>query len=153
MLSIGDKAPDFHAQDQDGRQRQLHDFQGKWLLLYIYPKDFTPGCTSEACDLRDNFNELRKYVQIIGISPDTVDSHHNFSRKYKLPFSLVADPDRIIIKAYGAAQSIITKRISFLVNPYGDIAKIYHTVNPEKHAEEVLSDLINLQNLESEAVR
>src|SRR3990170_8528971 len=99
-LKAGDTAPDFSALDQKGELHSLQDHKGKWLLLYFYPKDNTPGCIKEACSFRDHYAELKKKVAIVGISGDSVKSHANFSGKYHLPFPLLADPERKIIKAY-----------------------------------------------------
>ena len=117
------------------------DFSGHWTLVYFYPKDFTPGCTTEACSLRDNFAELQKKVTVIGVSADSADSHAKFKAKYQLPFELIADPDKKIIQAYGVDGLIFPKRTSFLINPQGKIAKIYEKVNPSTHAAQILTDL------------
>ena len=100
-LKIGDKAPDFKGVDQDGKILSSEDFKGKSLILYFYPKDNTPGCTNEACDLRDNYHMWKeKGYEIIGVSPDSEKSHQNFIAKYELPFPLIADTEKEIIKAY-----------------------------------------------------
>lgn len=137
----GDKAPDFSLQDENKKEHKLSDFLGRWLLLYFYPKNFTPGCTREACSLRDNFSKLQEKVIILGVSADSVDSHKRFSEKYSLPFTLLSDPERKVINLYGANGLIFAKRVSFLINPKGVIEKVYDKVNPENHAEEILQDL------------
>lgn len=152
-LNVGDKAPAFSVLDQDGKQVQLADYAGKWVLLYFYPKDDTPGCTKEACALRDNlprFGDMKAVV--LGVSVDSVKSHKKFVDKYKLPFTLLADEEKQIVKAYGVwgEKKFMgrtfqgTKRMSFLIKPDGTIAKIYDTVKPALHAQEVLSDLSTL---------
>jgi peroxiredoxin Q/BCP len=133
-------APDFRAPDQNGKEHALPDYRGRWLLLYFYPKDDTPGCTKEACTFRDHFEDLKGKVEILGISHDKVESHSRFAGKYGLPFNLLSDPDRKIIKAYGADGFFFTKRISFLIDPKGKIAKVYDKVTPKSHALEVLED-------------
>lgn len=141
QLNIGDKAPVFSAPDQNGKTRKLSNYKGKWLLLYFYPKDFTLGCTREACEFRDNFSELNKKVNIVGVSPDSQESHAKFAAKHDLPFTLLADTKRQIISAYGAKVGIFTRRFSYLINPEGRIAKIYRSVNPRIHAKQILKDL------------
>jgi peroxiredoxin Q/BCP len=141
MLTVGKKAPDFSLRDQDGNEKTLKDYLGKWLLLYFYPKDFTPGCTTEACNLRDNYNKLQKKVNIIGISKDTIESHKKFQGKYTLPFTLLSDLNGTASKEYGTNGVIFAKRASFLISPKGLIENIYPKVNPQTHAEQILKDL------------
>lgn len=140
-LKVGEIAPDFSVPDQNNQLHQLKEYSGKWVLLYIYPKDHTPGCTQEACSLRDNYSQLSKKAVILGVSADSTKSHLGFSQKYHLPFSILAEPEKELIKAYGADGIIFAKRVSFLINPEGYIAKIYPKVNPDTHAGEVLHDL------------
>jgi len=149
-LKVGLKAPNFALPDQTGKKHALVDYRGKWILLYFYPKDNTPGCTKEACGIRDNFPAFQKLgMVVLGVSVDSMKSHQNFSEKYKLPFTLLADEDKKAVKEYGvwAKKKLMgreymgTLRTSFLINPRGKIAKIYENVKPEKHAEEVLEDL------------
>ncbi len=144
MLKTNDKAPNFSLPDQDGELHNLADYLGKWLLLYFYPKDFTSGCTKEACSFRDNFDKFTNKLQIVGISGDSVESHKKFSDKHELPFTLLADPDKKIIKSYGTDGLILAKRTSFLINPKGLIEKVYEKVNPALHAEEILEDIAKL---------
>jgi peroxiredoxin Q/BCP len=144
-LTEGIQAPDFSAPDQNGQTHSLQDYSDKWLLLYFYPKDFTSGCTTEACSLRDNFGELQKLVNVVGVSTDSVDSHKKFANKYRLPFTLLADDDKKITKAYGTDGFIFNKRTSFLIGPDGIIRKIYEKVKPDQHAAEILKDLKDLQ--------
>lgn len=144
-LTIGNVAPNFSIPDQDGKIHTLTDYKGKWVLLYFYPKDFTSGCTVEACNLRDNFNELKKSVTVLGVSADSVESHKRFIEKHQLPFTLLADTARKIITDYGINEFIFPKRTSFLIDTKGRITKIYEKVNPATHAAEILSDLQSLQ--------
>ncbi len=143
-LRKGDKARDFTAQDQNGQSHSLQDYANQWLLLYFYPKDFTPGCTAEACALRDNFSELKKHCQVVGVSADSAVSHKKFQAKYDLPFTLLADPQRKLIKSYGANGIIFSRRVSFLIDPQSKIRKIYNQVKPAEHATQVLEDLRSL---------
>ncbi|MCS6816250.1 MAG: thioredoxin-dependent thiol peroxidase [Blastocatellia bacterium] len=153
-LRVGDPAPDFALPDQKGETRRLSDFRGRWVVLYFYPKDNTPGCTKEACGFRDRFPEFqRRGIAIIGISTDSVRSHEKFAEKYALPFPLLADDEKAVVRAYGVwgqksfmgRTTMGTHRISFLIDPEGRIAKVYEKVKPETHAEEVLRDLEQLQ--------
>ena len=144
MLIVGQKAPDFTAPDQAGRTVSLADYRGRWLLLYFYPKDNTPGCTEEACQLRDrepDFSQLG--ASIIGVSADTVASHAKFADKYGLPFPLLADSGRQIAAAYEVKGFI--RRSSYLIDPEGKIAKAYERVKPALHAAEVVRDLAALK--------
>jgi thioredoxin-dependent peroxiredoxin len=150
-LVQGDKAPDFELTDQEGNSRKLSDLKGKWVLLYFYPKDFTSGCTAEACSLRDNFNELGRTVTILGISSDSSESHKKFADKYTLPFTLLADPQRKAINLYGADGFIFAKRVSFLINEGGMIEKVYNKVDPKVHASQILEDLKNIRNISGDS--
>ncbi len=147
-LKIGDKAPYFEGNDQNGKLVTLDDFQGHKLVVYFYPKDNTPGCTNQACNLRDNFSELRaQNYQIVGISADSVKSHKRFEQKYKLPFTLIADENKKIIHDYGVwgekkfmgrkFQGI--HRITFLIDKDGKIEKIIDRVKTKNHTEQILS--------------
>ena len=152
-LKISSKAPDFKLPDQAGKIHQLSDYQGKWLLLYFYPKDNTPGCTIEACSLRDNWADFAKLnAVVLGISADSVTSHQKFADKFKLSFPILADESKEMIRSYGvlAEKSMFgktflgIKRSSFLIDPEGKIAKIYEKVKPNEHAKQVLKDLEKL---------
>lgn len=152
QLKIGDKAPNFNLPDSNGIFHKLADFRGKKLLVYFYPRDDTPGCTKEACVLRDTFADFKNLnTAIVGISADSIKSHNKFSGKYKLPFLLLSDPDKTTIKAYGAwgQKKFMGRaydgifRISFLIEEKGKIIKIYDKVKPPVHAKEVLKDLNN----------
>jgi peroxiredoxin Q/BCP len=147
------KTIDFSLPDQNGKVHKLSSYKGNWVLLYFYPKDDTPGCTKEACGFRDSLNELKKHnVVVLGISADSVSSHQKFSQKYHLNFPLLSDEKKEVIKAYGAFgkkkfmgrefEGIL--RISFLINPQGEVVKKYDKVKPEIHAKEVLEDIKNL---------
>ncbi|MBL8031436.1 MAG: thioredoxin-dependent thiol peroxidase, partial [Candidatus Doudnabacteria bacterium] len=149
-LKIGQKAPAFKLPDQTGAIHQLKDYLGKWVLVYFYPKDDTPGCTAEACSLRDNFPKFKKVnAVVLGVSIDPVKKHEKFATKYNLPFTLLADEDKQMVEKYGvwAEKSMYgrkymgTLRTSFLIDPTGKIAKIYEGVKPATHAEKVLADL------------
>lgn len=147
--AAGQPAPEFRLQDQNGEWHTLEKHRGKWITLYFYPKDDTPGCTTEACAFRDNifaYDEIG--AVILGISLDDVESHAAFAEKYSLPFSILADTDKSTAKAYGVYTKIVAfemaKRETFLINPEGVIVKHYPKVNPDKHSEEVLADLREL---------
>ena len=147
QLKVGDKAPDFTANDQDGKKISLHDYVGKKVVLYFYPKDFTGGCTEEACNLRDNNDELVKagYV-ILGISSDDETSHKSFKDKYSLPFSLLADTDKSINQKYGVwiekerdgKKFMGTARTTFLIDEKGVIFNIINKVDTKQHASQIL---------------
>jgi len=149
-IKEGLKAPVFKGKDQDGRIVSLEDFIGKKVILYFYPKDDTPGCTAEACNIRDNYGLLlSKGFAIVGVSPDDEKSHIRFREKYKLPFSLIADPDKSIIKAYGAwgEKSMYGKkyegvlRTTFVIDEKGIILKIISKVETRDHTRQILDEL------------
>jgi peroxiredoxin Q/BCP len=145
MLSIGEKAPDFLAQDQSGTMQKLSNYAGHWVLLYFYPKDFTSGCTAEACSIRDNYEGFKKIdAVVLGVSADTVSSHLDFSRAYTLPFPIISDANKKIAQVYRAG-GFLPRRVSYLINPEGKIAKVYDKVSPADHAAEVLRDLAELK--------
>ena len=147
-LKVGQKAPVFELPDQDGKIHKLSDYKGKFVLLYFYPKDDAPGCTIEACSIRDNFSSFKKIKTIVlGVSADSIKSHKKFEEKYSLPFPLLSDKNKKVIKAYGVwgkkkfmgREYMGIKRTSFLINPDGKISKIYEDVKPAHHASEVLA--------------
>lgn len=151
-LNVGDSAPEFSLPDQNGKVHSLSEHIGKWVLLYFYPKDDTPGCTKQACAIRDNFPEFQRLDCVIyGISTDSEKSHKKFEEKYKLPFTLLADTEKETAKAYDVwapkkfmgREFLGTLRTSFLINPEGKIAHIFEKVKPEEHAEEVLDIIKN----------
>lgn len=150
MLKVGTAAPDFRLQDQDGNDHSLASYQGKWLIIYFYPKDDTPGCTKEACAIAEVYGDFEKLgVAVVGVSKDTPRSHKKFAEKYHLPFTLLSDPTTEMMQAYGAwgEKSMYgrtfmgTLRISYLVDPEGKIAKVYPDVDPATHALELLRDI------------
>jgi len=143
---VGEPAPDFRLQDQNGEWHTLTGYAGKWVAVYFYPKDDTPGCTKEACAFRDNIFAFEEIGAIIlGISLDDVESHAAFAEKYSLPFPILSDSDAAIAREYGVYKQMGTfkfaQRQSFLINPAGQVVKHYAKVNAEKHSEEVLADL------------
>ncbi|HET6591561.1 MAG TPA: peroxiredoxin [Xanthomonadales bacterium] len=144
--ALGTTAPDFRLQDQNGEWHALQDYRGTWLAVYFYPKDDTPGCTTEACNFRDNIYAFKAIgAEVVGISIDDVDSHRKFSEKYQLPFVILADETGATAEAYGVLRdwklTKIAARQSFLVNPEGVIVRHYEDVDPENHTQEVLGDL------------
>ncbi|MGQ9510724.1 MAG: thioredoxin-dependent thiol peroxidase [Thermaceae bacterium] len=146
MAELGGIAPDFSLPDQDGRVHRLSDYRGRWVVLYFYPKDDTPGCTVEARGFRDEKGRLEELgAVVLGVSADGVESHKAFAEKHRLNFPLLADPNREAIRAYGAwgKKKLYGKeyegvlRQTFLIDPEGRIAKVWRKVKPEGHAEEV----------------
>ena len=146
-LKIGDKAPDFNSIDQDGKPLGLKDFKGHKVILYFYPKDNTPGCTAEACNLRDNYDGLlKKGYKIIGVSADDEKSHKNFIAKNVLPFPLIPDKEKIIIRNYGVwgKKKLYGKeyeginRMTFIISEDGKIEKIFTKVDTKNHTEQIL---------------
>ncbi|HVM47647.1 MAG TPA: thioredoxin-dependent thiol peroxidase [Candidatus Acidoferrum sp.] len=149
-LNEGDMAPEFTATTQDGKQVSLSDFRGRNVVLYFYPRDNTPGCTKEACGFRDAFAALKeKGAVVLGVSTDSAKSHTRFIEKYQLPFTLLADEDKAIVKMYGVwapkkfmgREFLGTRRMTFLIGPDGRIRKIWPAVKPPEHAAEVLAAL------------
>ena len=149
-LRIGQLAPDFTLPDQEGKEHTLSDLRGTRVLLYFYPKDDTPGCTKEACSFRDSIDAFKKNkLRIFGISADSVMRHKKFAEKYALPFPLLSDEKKEVLKKYGvwAEKKFMGRkymgilRMSFLISPDGKIQKIYEQVKPDTHAEEVLEEL------------
>ena len=143
---VGSAAPGFRLQDQNGEWHELQDYRGSWLAIYFYPKNDTPGCTTEACNFRDNIYAFKAIgANVVGISVDDVDSHKDFADKYKLPFTLLADEEGTTASAYGVLRDWklmkIAARESFLVNPDGIIVRHYDDVDPETHTQEVLAEL------------
>jgi len=149
-LNKGDNAPDFTVETTNGNNLNLSDFKGKKVVLYFYPKDDTPGCTAEACNLRDNYGELTKRgFEVIGVSPDDINSHSKFTSKYKLPFRLVADPDKTILKKYGVwgLKKMYGKeyegvvRTTYIIDEQGKIEKVIPKVDTKDHTEQILKEL------------
>jgi thioredoxin-dependent peroxiredoxin len=148
LLSIGDKAPDFKTTDQDGEKVSLSDFKGQKVVLYFYPKDDTPGCTKEACSFRDGWSKFRrKKIAVLGVSADDKKSHKKFADKFSLPFPLLADTDKQIVKDYGAwgeknmygRKFMGIRRVTYLIDEKGKIAAVWPKVKPEGHADELLA--------------
>jgi peroxiredoxin Q/BCP len=147
MLAEKDTAPEFELDGSDGKKHSLSEFRGRYLVLYFYPKDDTPGCTAEACGFRDVIDEIRKAgAEVVGISKDGLDSHGKFRDKYKLNFLLLSDPESRVIRAYDSYGDrgifgMGTLRKTFIIDKKGRIAKIYDKVKPQGHNQEVLSFL------------
>jgi peroxiredoxin Q/BCP len=146
-LQEGDKAPDFKGVDQEGNTIQLSDYKGKKLVLYFYPKDNTPGCTNEACNLRDNYEELQKQgFEILGVSADSEKKHQNFINKYDLPFPLLADTEKEVIEQYGiwGPKKFMGKvkdgihRTTFVIDEEGKIEKVFKKVKTKEHTNQIL---------------
>lgn len=151
QVGEGLPAPDFELTDQDGQLHSIEDYRGQWVVLYFYPKDDTPGCTTEACEFRDNIFAFKSLdCQILGISLDDEDSHKEFAEKYSLPFPLLADSEGTTADAYGVQTKMlgmtVAKRQTFLIDPDGNVAKHYEKVNPETHSIQLLADLETLQD-------
>ncbi|MET3652240.1 peroxiredoxin [Dyella japonica] len=150
MPQAGQMAPDFHLQDQNGKWHTPADHKGHWVVLYFYPKDFTPGCTTEVCAFRDDVAKLRQQgADVLGVSLDDVKSHADFAAKYHVPFPLLSDADSKTAQAYGVLASKMgfkyARRTTFLIDPQGKIAKVYQDVDPEKNSAQVLADLATLK--------
>ncbi len=144
-LQPGTLAPDFSLQDHTGTVRTLSEFKGSYVVLYFYPKDDTPGCTKEACMIRDSYNDFETNgIVVLGVSKDSPASHVKFREKYELPFILLSDMDKSVINAYGADGLLFNKRVTYIIDPNGIIAKIYPNVDPASHAMELLQDIKNL---------
>jgi peroxiredoxin Q/BCP len=148
-LKVGDKAPDFSLMDEHGRPVSLKDFLGKKpVVLYFYPKDFTSGCTAEACSFRDDYKTYEeKGAVVIGVSLDSVESHKRFSEKHNLPFPLLSDNRKMVAKAYGVlgVGGFLAKRVTFIIDKEGKIAAIFPKVDVKRHSQEVLKALGTLR--------
>lgn len=146
------QAPDFELPDESGNKKSLNDFSGKWLVLYFYPKDDTPGCTIEACSLRDARDDLIDLgAEVVGVSKDSVDSHDKFKAKHSLNFTLLSDDSGEVIESYGAwgkkmfgNEGILRK--TFIIDPNGNVQKVYGRVTPAGHGAQIISDLKELQS-------
>ena len=155
MLDTGTKAPEFSLLDQDGESHNLSMYKGQWVVIYFYPKDDTPGCTKEACTIAEVYSDFEKMgVKVFGVSKDSPASHKKFAEKYNLPFTLLSDESTAMIRAYDALQeksmfgkkNIGIVRVSYIVNPEGEIVKTYPKVTPADHALQLLSDLKELMS-------
>ncbi len=149
LPEVGKPAPDFKLLDATQQPHQLVDYAGKWLVLYFYPKDDTPGCTKEACHFRDDLAQLEKLgAKVVGVSVDDASAHADFAKKYHLPFPLLADTDGKVANAYGALTNLglikIAKRYTFLIDPNGSVAKVYLSVDTSRHSQEIIEDLKKL---------
>jgi peroxiredoxin Q/BCP len=153
MIQEGDKAPDFTAIDQDGNTHSLEDYKGKFVVLYFYPKDMTPGCTREACDFRDNIARVKDLgAVVLGVSPDSAEKHAKFVDKESLNFPLLADEEKKILEAYGAwgekkmygKTFLGVKRSTFLIGPDGTIAKAWPNVKVKGHVDKVLDTIAEM---------
>lgn len=149
-LTIGDLAPPFKGSDQHGNAVQLSDFKGSKLILYFYPKDNTPGCTAESCNLRDNYEMwLKKGYKVVGVSPDSQASHQKFIEKYDLPFPLISDPEKEIIKAYGAwgPKKLYGReyegllRTTFVISEEGIVEQVFTKVKTKDHSNQILEKI------------
>ncbi len=150
-LSVGTPAPDFSAKDQDGKMIRLSEFKGKFVLLYFYPKDDTPGCTQEACNFRDHSSQFRKVNTVVfGVSRQDEKSHRKFRSKHRLSFDLLVDADGSLAQSFdiGSIPLLgITRRQSILIDPQGNILKVYKEVEPATHSQQVLGDIKHELNL------
>jgi peroxiredoxin Q/BCP len=150
-IKVGSKAPNFNLSDQNSIQHQLSDYEGSWVILYFYPKDDTPGCTTQACDFRDAVKRIiASKSNVFGVSLDSVESHKRFADKNNLPFSLLSDESGEVSEAYDSLNNFMSfksaKRNTFIIDPDGKVAKIYLSVKPSTHSQMVLNDLNQLQN-------
>lgn len=147
---IGEPAPAFRLQDQNGDWHELDDYEGRWVVLYFYPKDDTPGCTTEACAFRDDIFKFRAMdVALLGVSLDNIESHAEFAAKYHLPFPLLADTSHEAARSYGVLRSLgpvkMARRETFVIDPDGVVAQHYDKVDPDTHSAQVLADLAQLR--------
>jgi len=150
LPQVGQLAPSFSLPDQNGKVHSLDDYKGRWVVLYFYPKDDTPGCTQEACEFRDDLHKLTALgAQVIGVSVDDTVSHAEFAKKYHLPFPLLADKDGRIADSYGALRNLVliklARRYTFLIDPQGKVAKTYLKVDTSRHSREIVDDLTRLK--------
>lgn len=150
-LQIGQTAPEFELNDQHGNLHSLHQYKGRWVVLYFYPKNDTPGCTKEACEFRDDYKTLQaKNTQVLGVSIDDSKSHAEFANKYQLPFPLLADTDGDLARQYQALLNLgvfkLAKRHTFIIDPDGIIKMIYKKVDAKSHSDQILNDLKKLQS-------
>ena len=153
-LEVGQPAPDFVLPDDQGREHRLSDYRGRWVVLYFYPRDMTPGCTIEAQDFRDHYDAFQQEgAVVIGISPDPPERHRRFREKHDLPFLLLADPEHRALELYEAwapkkmfgREVLGALRKTYIIDPEGRIAKIYPKVRPRGHGRQVLEDLRTLK--------
>jgi thioredoxin-dependent peroxiredoxin len=154
MLEVGDRAPEFELADQHGTVHRLDGYRGRWLVVYFYPKDDTPGCTAEACSFRDARSDLDALgAAVLGVSADDAAAHRRFAEKHGLSFPLLIDPDKSMLEAYGAwvekqrfgKRHLGVQRITYLIDPEGVVARVWPRVRAEGHADEVRAALTELQ--------
>ncbi len=146
-LKIGDAAPDFNLIDQNEKEHKLSDYFGEKIVVYFYPKDDTPGCTKEACSIRDNFTQFKENnIIVFGISYDSPRSHKKFAEKYNLPFILLSDSAKSVARLYNSKGLFMAKRNTFLIDKEGKIFKIYKKVDVSTHTESILNDFSKLKN-------
>ena len=146
LPKVGEQAPAFSLQDQDGKLRANAEFRGKWLVLYFYPKDDTPGCTEQACAFRDDLHRLTALgAEVVGVSVDDTLSHQDFAKKYSLPFPLLADAKGKLARRYGSLRDFglirFARRNTFLIDPQGRVAKVYLSASTSRNSQEVIDDL------------
>ncbi|MDP8023674.1 MAG: peroxiredoxin [Nitrososphaeria archaeon] len=140
MISIDSQAPDFELLNQEGSRIRLSNYQGSIIVLYFYPKDNTPGCTTEACDFRDSMNDLKKFgILVLGVSPDSVESHRKFHDERHLNFDLLSDRKKDVIKLYGADGALFTKRMTYIIDKDQKVRYVFEKVNPKSHSRKVLN--------------
>ncbi len=146
LLAPGARAPEFRASDQSGHERSLSECRGRPVVLYFYPRDATPGCTREACSFRDVWGRFEAVgAQVFGVSTDDVASHAAFAREHRLPFPLLADPDGVIVRAYGVGRTLgMASRITYLIDREGVIRRVFPDVDPGVHAQQVLDAIAEL---------
>ncbi len=149
-IEIGQPAPSFELLDQNEELQILSNYQGKWVVLYFYPKDDTPGCTKEACAFRDDIAILQALnIIVLGVSVDSIESHSKFAEKYSLQFPLLSDPEGRVARQYGSLTSLgplkLAKRHTFIIDPDGNVAKIFRKVVPAEHSDEVIPNIKLLQ--------
>lgn len=155
-MKIGDKPKSFRLPDQDGDGWRLEEHLGKWVVVYFYPKDDTPGCRAEACGFRDGMDELKEAgVEVVGISMDSVESHRKFADKHGLNFGLLADVEGRVVREWGALveksvlgrKVALVRRMSYLIDPDGRVARVYAKVKPSEHAGEILKDVVSMERV------
>jgi len=149
-VTVGDQAPEFSAPSTAGTETSLKEFAGSWLVLYFYPKSFTPGCTKEACSLRDGFGEIQALgAKILGVSNDSIETQKRFKEEHKLPFELLADDGSKVAKAYDAAMvgGLMAKRVTFIINPEGKVARVIDSVDTTDHDAQVVDALNELTKI------
>ena len=150
-IEVGKPAPEFELYDQQQRKHHLKDYVGKWLVLYFYPKDDTPGCTIEACAFRDDYHRIRALdAEILGVSLDSIESHAQFATGQRLPFPLLSDPEGAVAAAYGSLLALgpvkLARRHTIIIDQRGHIARIYRRVDPKRHSAQIIVDLQELQS-------